>query len=269
VASRKHWDTIYDKANTFALPQNIAKEVRSIASARRNGRNNEPLKYLWIYVSPVNSDFQEGRPSPEKGLDTDEWLSILDESAALGTECVIISTGEGLEQHPEVLTMCSWAQETHEMLVGLHIYEKPLTPSELEELKSLDQRLFALFVDSEILANMPLENEEDIRVYQADCDGREFMQENCTIPKNMTCIGPNGKMYACGYVYGNPQYAMGHCFDKELGAVIRDESIQRTIPRAEGAKRRRCNGCPPLMQRMLEQSLKRGRISKSRELSKQ
>ncbi|MFO7975253.1 MAG: SPASM domain-containing protein [Candidatus Hydrogenedentota bacterium] len=264
MASRKRWDTIYDKANPFALPQNIAKEVKSVAHDRRNGRSKERMKYLWVYVTPVQTDSVEGIPAQTVSLATDEWLSIVDESASLGTECLIISTGEGLDKHPEILAMASWAQETHEMLVGLHLYNQPLSPSELEKLKALDQRLFALFVDSEILDEMPLDNEEDIRAYKADCDGREFTKDDCIIPKNMSCIGPNGKMYACGYVYGDKKYAMGHCFDKELDAVMRDESIPRTIPRGDTTKRRRCNGCPPLMQRMLEESIKREPVSKSR-----
>jgi radical SAM protein with 4Fe4S-binding SPASM domain len=263
LASRKRWDTIYDKSNPFELPQNIARQVKHIARARNNGEDLDQLQYVWIYVTPVENGHLQHATAPEGGLATDEWLSILDESAALGTECVVISTSEGLDEHPEVLAMCSWAQETHGMLVGLHVYSQPLTPSEVKKLTTLDQGLFGMFVDSAVIDRMPVSENTGIRVYKADCDGRETMVGNCTIPEGMTCIGPNGKMYACGYVYGNKKYAMGHCFEKELSAVMTDDSIPRMIPRGDPGRERRCNGCPPLMQRMLEDAVKGGRVTKN------
>ncbi len=262
MASRKRWNFIHDKQNPFALPQNIAREVKSIAQARSNGRKTECMQYLWIYVTPLSADSLHGVPPRETTLATDEWLSILDESAALGTGCLVISTGEGIDKHPEILAMCSWAQETHEMFVGLHVYDKPLTAGEMEKLTSLDSRLFALFIDAEISPKMPATGPRGVQVCGADCDGREVLKGNCVIPKNMACIGPNGKMYACAYVYGDTRYAMGHCFEKELDAVMNDESIPRTIPREEAAEKRRCNGCPPLMKQMLDKSKGRERGAK-------
>ncbi len=260
MASKKHWDMIYDKTNPFSLPQDIAKQVKMIAHSQGNGQDLDRMQYLWIYVTPVESDFVNGAERQEQCLAADDWLNILDEAATLGTECVVISTGEGLDDHPEVLAMCSWAQETHEMLVGLHVYNKPLSESETRKLTTLDPDLFGLFVDADLIDRMPVPDETGIRVYRADCDGRETMVGNCTIPEGMTCVGPNGKMYACGYVYGSKKYAMGHCFEKQLGAVMADEQIPRMIPRGDAGKQRRCNGCPPLMQRMLEGAVKSGRV---------
>jgi len=129
--------------------------------------------------------------------------------------------------------------------------------------------LFGLFIDAEVLAQMSVEDEKEIHIFKADCDGREIMKENCKIPKNMTCIGPNGNMYACGYVYGNKKYAMGHSLDKELDAFMRDEKIPRILPRGDAGKPRRCNGCPPLMKRMLEESAKHEQLAESRGNGKQ
>ncbi|GEM_PF-912647 len=261
MASKKRWDTIYDKTNPFSLPQDIARQVRCLAREHDNGADPERMQYLWIYVSPVESEFSRGDVPNDRTLAADEWLSILDESAALGTECVVISAGQGLDNHPEILAMCSWAQETHGMLVGLHVYHQPLTEGEIKKLAALDQDLFGLFVDADLADEMAVPRELGIRVYTADCDGRQTMTGNCTIPEGMTCVGPTGKMYACGYVYGNKKYAMGHCFEKELGAVMSDEHIPRMIPRGDAGAQRRCNGCPPLMKRILQDAVTEGRVS--------
>ncbi len=268
MASKKRWDTIYDKINPFSLPQDIARQVRSIAEERSNDVDPECMRYLWIYVSPVEGVCAVEDSSDDRPLETDEWLSIIDESAALGTECVVISTGQGLDDHPEILAMCSWAQETHGMLVGLHVYRQPLTEEEIQQLTALYADLFGLFADVELVDQMPLAEELGIRVYNAECDGREMMNGNCTIPEGMTCVGPTGKMYACGYVYGNKKYAMGHCFEKELGTVMNDETIPRTIPKGDARALRRCNGCPPLMKHILQKAVSEGRVSASNKDSK-
>ncbi len=258
AASRKRWDSIYANTNPFSLPQHIASGVKSAARARTNGPGAERLRCLWVYVTA-----RGGSGSSQPPLAADEWLSILDESAALGSECVVISTGAGLDAHPEILAMCSWAQETHGMLVGLHVYKKPLTKAETAKLTTLDQPHFALFVDSEILSDMPDAEDMGIRVYQADCDGRELTVGDCTFPESMTCVGPSGEMFACGYVYGSKKYARGHCLERELSAVMSDEAIPHMIPRGDPGTKRRCNGCPPLMQRMLENNAHDVRPAKS------
>ena len=149
------------------------------------------------------------------------------------------------------------------MFVGLHVYKKPLTKAEMHKLTTLDQRRFALFVDSEILSEMPETGDMGLRVYRADCDGRDITVGDCTFPESMTCVGPNGEMFACGYVFGSKKYARGHCFERELSAVMDDEKIPHMIPRGDPGTKRRCNGCPPLMQRLLEDAGRDDRTAKS------
>ena len=74
MASKKRWDTIYDKTNPFSLPQDIARQVRCLAREHDNGADPERMQYLWIYVSPVESEFAQGDVSNDRTLAADEWL---------------------------------------------------------------------------------------------------------------------------------------------------------------------------------------------------
>ena len=40
-----------------------------------------------------------------------------------------------------------------------------------------------------------------------------------------------------------------------------DEHTPRTIPRGDAGAQRRCNGCPPLMKRILQDAVTEGRVS--------
>ena len=120
MASKKHWDMIYDKTNPFSLPQDIAKQVKMIAHSQGNGQDLDRMQYLWIYVTPVESDFVNGAERQEQCLAADDWLNILDEAATLGTECVVISTGEGSSDHP---SPGMYRGQESQMLVGARIQQ--------------------------------------------------------------------------------------------------------------------------------------------------
>lgn len=251
MTSKKRWKDIYSEKNPFQLPQNIARQIR--VHSRKLGKESPPerIRYLWIYVSDdcgVEDDVLHGQ---EARLSVDEWLNIVDESATLGAENLIISMGNGLAESPEVIEMAAWAQSAHQMFVGLHVYRHPLTEDELKRVADLDPERTKVFVDSDLLESMPFAESMGVTLHVADGKEGDTVHPTCRWPEDMTCIGPHGQMYTCGLVLGEDQYLLGHCFERRLDNVVGDKNLPHIIPAGVSRIKRRCNGCPPLMEQVM------------------
>ena len=81
VGSRKRWQRTYSDGNPFELPQSITKRIRTCAEDAAGAP--QTVDYLWVYVGSA-----EGEPKSGSRLQLEEWLSVIDEAAALGAECV-------------------------------------------------------------------------------------------------------------------------------------------------------------------------------------
>jgi radical SAM protein with 4Fe4S-binding SPASM domain len=223
--------------------------VRSAAKGHgENGRVS--LKYLWIYVTHAGI---EQRSEGGEVLSAEDWLSVIDESAAHGARYVIISLGAPLSEHPEVLEICRWAQEAQQMSVGIHLFDATLTREEAERLAELDTDRTWLFMEADVREQLPAVDDLQLNIYDATGQDQEVVAPECHLPEEMTCVGANGSMYTCGLVLGDRNYGFGNFFNRRLNDVMKDESLPHHIPEGLPKSHHKCNGCPPLMvQRMKE-----------------
>lgn len=251
MCSKKRFEKAYGGGNPFGLARNISARIR--ACAKSHGREHpEQLNYLWVHVSEDGSDGNGSETMP-RPLTVEEWLSVIDEAAALGAKCLCISLKTTLTERPDVVRMCKWAQDPHDMLVGLHIADKPFTRDDLSLLMQLDPAKTCLFVEDSIRDAMGFVADMG---YEMNC-GQDLnpgsVPTTCTAPLKMPCIGSCGSMYTCGLVLGDEHYLLGSVFDRRLEDIMTDEHLPHAVPEGVPKNRRTCSGCPPLMAERVSQ----------------
>ncbi len=249
MSSRKRWQNIYADENPFTLPQTVANALTRCCKDQTGG-GCEGVKYLWIHL-PGNSE--TAIPVSEtKALSPEEWLCVIDEAASVGVKSMIVSVGSPLRQVPQLLQLCAWAQNTHEMIVGIHAYVA-LQPADIEVLRKLDARKTRVFADGEHVETMRFVEQAGILLHCADGLHDYEEQPHCDLPSTMACIGSEGTMYTCGLVLGQEQFSLGHVFNRTLSNIIKDATLPHTIPAGASSSTHRCNGCPPLMAKKMQE----------------
>ncbi|MBI4560223.1 MAG: hypothetical protein HY706_21740 [Candidatus Hydrogenedentes bacterium] len=250
MKTKKRWEAIYPKENPFKLPQAIAKGLKECVRSREHeqGKAGEPVKYLWIYIGDDGS-----APQGETGtMSVEDWLNVLDESATLGVNTVIIEVRSDLSQNQGIWRICHWAQETHGMSVGLHIFGDRLAEDAVSEIRQLDLEKTRVYVDREYEDAFRYLEPLGIRLQVADSSDHTKQQHTCHLPESMTCVGTEGALYTCGLVLGNENYRLGNVFEVRLDDVMKDESLPHIIPEGIDRDKRRCDACPPLMEERLQ-----------------
>lgn len=252
MSSKKRWDEVYEERNPFALPQGVVRQLRSCCTD-----DHEPasLKYLWIYVSESGIRGTDPSSNGTGMLSLEDWLNVVDESASLGTENLIISLGSSLSKHPEVLEICRWAQAAHGMLVGIHAYGAPLTLEEAEALEQLDTDKTLLFLHEGFADEMPFLSDMTLKTLPAEGQKQNVVHPTCDLPLSMACVSASGAMFTCGLVLGQDEFNMGNYFDRKLSRIMADESIPHIVPEGTPKDVRSCDGCPPLMVKRLREEL--------------
>ncbi len=244
MASRKRWNNIYDGENPFGLAQTVAKSLQS-CTKRKEEEPSKRVRYLWVYLP--DRDAYTTSNADERPLSFDELLDIIDEGAGVGARSLIVSTSSPIATHPYLLQICDWAQTTHEMTVGIHLYKLPFKQEDLPVLAKLNKDKTRLFIDGEHMESAPLAEGAGYRVYNADGLDDEIVSPKCEFPGTMTCVSPIGNLYTCGLVLGEQRFKLGHIFERKLTSIMEDSSLPHAIPEGVSKATRRCNGCPPLM----------------------
>lgn len=237
--------------NPFQLPKSVAREVRDTVKAAAPGAN-ERVKYIWLNLSKDDVESDRERSGRDHALALDEWLNIVDESAALGADSLFISVYTTLSGWPELWQLCRWAQETHQMLVAIHFYGGAMTESDLAELRKLDLTRTRLYVDREHLEQIRFVEKFGVSLFPGDgFDAGSTVECACSMPKDMVCVGVEGALYTCGLVLGKDEFKLGHASENRLDSVVRDNSLPHTIPAGLERDEWQCDGCPPLMEKRL------------------
>lgn len=237
------WQRIHGGRDPFQPARRIAKLIRS-ASKEALAPKQPPdatIKYIWIHVT---GDGLQHEPAPKETLTTEDWLNIIDESAALGAEWLVIYVGTTLAQHPEVWQLCEWAQTTHGLRVGLHLSNPCLSENDIEHLGRLNLKETYLIAEEKTLESLHFLSTLGVQL----CDSKVCVEDHdwpCRSPEDMACVAPDGTLYSCGFVLGNDDFTLGDAREKILSGVMNDSSLPRTIDTATLPHNHGCDACPP------------------------
>lgn len=252
MKSKFYWQKRHAQAHPFDLPRRISESIDTCRKSAEGARSDTAaIRYIWIHLTHEGLRHGHGGASAPGALALDDWLNIIDESASLGAEWMVIYVGSSLGQAPIVWDLCKWAQETHGLSVGLHLTCDCLTDDDIERLAQLDRRRTFLVADGECSHALRVFEERGVHVCKSDLHLREKFTR-CTKPADMACVGANGQMFSCGLVLGEAEYALGNVHERRLGEVIADSRLPHMIEDAPRFPTRGCEGCPPYVAAQVE-----------------
>lgn len=235
-----------DKSGTdddpFRLIRKIRNRIRTSNEALASGRRTQ-VKYLWLHVTP--NGIEDGRAGH---MTTEHWLSVVDEAGALGVTWIVIGWESAQEGQQGVWEICRWAQDVHDCHVGIHVLQGALGPADVDALLELNRDRTHVLVNRAQLEGLKHLIEYGIGVCEADVNV-SHRTGTCTLPDEMVCVGPEGKLYTCGLVLGNEHFCLGSAFERAFAHVLSDDSLPHHVPPSvcrEG-NHHSCNACPPLM----------------------
>ncbi len=253
VRSKTYWNKNQRGADPFEMPKRVAKGIEACRSHMdEDGTVARPLRYIWIYVTEAGLLQNSKQSSSKDLLGLDGWLNVIDESASMGAEWMVVYVGASLSQVPYLWEVCAWAQDIHQLSVGLHLTSNCLSEDDLERLGRLVPEKTYLIADKAHLASLRFLESKGIRLCEANVQDME-RDTHCTKPGEIACVGADGSLFSCGLVLGDERYAMGDCRDRSLDDVKNDESLPHAVPDTSAFPHSGCDACPPLMaMRVLE-----------------
>jgi hypothetical protein len=243
MKSKFYWKKRLGESAPFDLPRRISEGINT---CRQNaeGRTSDAVRYIWIHLTQDGLKHGARAETAPALMQLDDWLNIIDESAGLGAQWVVIYVGASLNQTPVVWELCQWAQQAHGLNVGLHLRCDCLTPEDIEQITGLDSKLTFLVADGECMGALRELQARGLSVCKSDLHLREKFT-HCTKPADMACVGSDGHLFSCGLVLGETQYLLGNVHERPLGEVIGDAKLPHAIMDAAQYPTRGCEGCPP------------------------
>ncbi len=230
----------------FDLARRLSQKLRSSCECEAEGG----VKFLWLYVSKhgIGCALEEVPTTPAPTLE--HWLNVVDEAAIIGVERLVISSQDDLANLPYVWEIASWAQATHGMIVGIHIFANAVSDAMLAKLQELEVSQLRLFVSDPTLPSLaPLES-LGIRVRVAK-PAPDSPQHPCNMPQAMLFVNPRGELYTCGMVEGKRGFWLGNIFEGFFSKIVHDPALPHSVPAESQDVDRGCEGCPPLLARYL------------------
>lgn len=231
-------------ADPFALPKRICKRIRECA--KTTDASKQDIVYLWIHVSSKGIAQAEDAATHESPLSLEDWLNVLDEAAAYGANWLVITIHTSFSQFPDIWEIARWAQETHDMQVGLHTDEETFTEEDIATIKTLNPEKTRLFVRRDIMPGLKHLEAEGIRLAPADPQPYGHKPE-CRGPANMIFVDSRGVLYTCGLVEGNDAFRLGTIHEGTFHKILHDPSLPHTVPEKIHRISKGCDGCPSLI----------------------
>ncbi len=247
MKSKFYWQQHDDTSRPFELPRRISDGINACKKDVGGKQPAAAVRYIWIYLTDDGLRHGHYSSGCDPELSLDDWLSIIDESAALGAEWVMIYVGSSLSACPLVWPMCAWAQQTHGLNVGLHLTCNCLSEDDIEHLAQLDPAHTYLVADPNTSSGLRLLQDRGVQVCQSDLHLRHKVTQ-CTKPVDIACVGPDGRMFSCGLVLGDSEFALGDAREQRLDQVMRDESLPHRIDDMSRHPEHGCSGCPSLVE---------------------
>ncbi len=256
MKDKNYWDKGGRGSDPFSLPRRVSKGVSSSAKDFGDAEGGPgTVKYIWIHVTEEGRMQSQERDGGEPAPALQEWLNIVDESASLGAEWMVVYVGASLADCPAVFDLCAWAQATHGLKVGIHMSSANLSDGEIEHIEKLDTANTYLLADKEVLDSLRFLEDKGVQLLESHLT-LDVRNSPCTGGETIACVGSDGGLYTCGLVLGDKEYAMGHSQDRKLHVIMKDgalpHAVQDTMSRPDGG----CDACPPRMVRRLLESEK-------------
>lgn len=255
MKSKNYWDRTSEARDPFEIPKRISKGIATTAKkfAESQGAPSS-VKYIWIYATEEGLQEGQGRGESTSPLGLDSWLNIIDESASLGAEWMIVYIGASLSECPEIWKMCEWAQNVHGLRVGIHLSSVSLSEDDVEQLTQLDTSKTYLMADQRNAESMRFLQEKGIHLIESNLRPGERVPR-CTRPEAIACVGLDGKLFTCGLVLGDERYSLGNIQERPLNEIMHDESLPHVIHDTDPYPERGCDACPPHMARRILEGL--------------
>ena len=225
----------------FELPRRVGESVRDCGQ-RDSDSVESPrncVRYLW-------ASFKSNCPN---GLSVDGWMNVVDEAASLGLDFIVFSVPTPLSENAGLWPVCKWAQETYDIVVGIHTSAAAITAADIEEIKKLDLSKTRIYVRKDEVDAIRYLTAEGIQIGAADPrgQGRANSAPCCDLPNRMLFVSERGVMYTCKYVENNDEFRMGHVEERPFMKVVEDANLPRVVPSSAPFISHGCDGCPPIL----------------------
>ena len=233
------------KENLFALPKDFKNALSNCRTQAESGAAKD-VSYLWIAVSKdsFGNAGQESRGAA--ALSVEDWLNVVDESASLGVNWVVLTLTTKLSHFSEIWTICQWAQDTHGMMVGIHLAVDEVTDADTQHLLSLNPEKLRLLVRSESLEKLAFLKDKGVTLWTANPQP-DGVKPNCQGPSRMIYVNAEGNLYTCGLVEGKSDYLMGSVLHDRLKLVMKSPRVRHCVEEDLHRVTPGCDGCPALI----------------------
>jgi len=246
--SQETFEAPLSDPDPFVLAKQVRGRVRECCGGAACA---EHVEYLWIYVTEHGfGPHAAGADSPASQLPLEHWLNVVDEAAALGVRFLVVSVQSCMDHFPDLIKVCQWAQDAHEMTVVVHTTAGDLCREDVATLKQLDLQKLRLFVSRDAEKHLKCLEQHGIAVRIAEPD--RIPREDCGMPAHMLFVNSAGQLYTCGMVEGNKDFHLGNIYESKFGAVVQDPALPHVVSANTPRHEHGCDGCPPLLANLLK-----------------
>jgi len=234
-------EVTYGDNNPFELARQLQASLRCCCQQYATG--DEKARYLWLYVerrTPKEANAPDERPELQ------DWLNVVDEAAGAGVKYLVISGDNHLNNFPYIWEICSWAQDTHGMTVGLHTLATSLSDEEIAGIKALDGAKTRLLLSKDGMTALAHLGDEGIALRKGEPENHEIGAP-CDKPGLMVFVNSYGVLYTCGMVEGNENFRLGTIFEDTFRRILQDPSLPHAVKDDALIVQHGCDGCPPLL----------------------
>lgn len=228
---------------SLSLPKRLR---RSIASC--NEMPEDDVRYLWLNIAQdANGSARQESPLAVS-LSEGQWLNVIDEAASLGVGGVVIRLCGALSLVPNLWGICRWAQQTHKMTVGLHLYSAAINDEELACLRKLDTSRTRILVTRDLIEAVRYLEGYGFQLCEADPKPATD-RTSCEMPDKMVYVNATGELYTCGLVDGREGFRLGTVFENKFKKILADPGLPHCVPQGSALVSHGCDGCPPLVEK--------------------
>ncbi len=238
----------HGEADLFELPRRIKSEMQCC------GQPPNPeapyAKYLWIHIDEKTAQETGVTSDADAAPTIEQWLNVVDEAASLGVRWIVLSLSASLARFPEILEVCQWAQDAHDMTVGLHSHSSDLLVQEIGRLGTLDCSKTQVIAKREEMERLGALKQAGFELVAADPQ-TYGEKPDCEGPQHMLYINPQGKLFTCGLVEDRDEYALGNVFVRTFRELLSDPDLPHKVHPPDHTVTAGCDACPSLMARLL------------------